>query len=294
MSWVRTPLAAPITPQYRTNRESRLPRQNSPALTESPAQRAAASQTATVPCSIFAGTSGWAYTTWKPGFYPAKLPAKGFLAHYASRLNSVEVNYTFRKLPTTAMLEDWLAATPTTFRFSFKAPQRITHFSRLVECAEPVARLCDALAPASSAGRLGLLLFQLPPNFKANADRLAEFLKLPAFAGPEAPRVAFEFRHESWFTEPVYSILRRHNAALCIAEGDELQTPDVQCACTHACYRLRRTGGYTEPELAAFARKVTALAEHREVYIYLRHEDEPTGALNAETLLRTCSEYAAA
>lgn len=271
-----------------------MPRQNSSAPTEFPAQSAAVSTPLTFPQNIYAGTSGWAYPTWKPGFYPAKLAAKSFLSHYASRLNSVEVNYTFRGLPTAAMLDGWLAATPTTFRFSFKAPQRITHFSRLVECAESVARFHDSVAPVREAGRLGPLLFQLPPNFRADAQRLAEFLKLATFGGAEAPRLAFEFRHESWFAEPIYSILREHNAALCIAEGDDLQTPDVHCASTHACYRLRRTGGYTEPELAAFARNFTALAQQREVYIYLRHEDEPTGALNAESLLRACAEIASA
>lgn len=275
-----------------------MPRQNSPESTESPAQREAVAAPVSFPPNIYAGTSGWAYPTWKPGFYPAKLAAKNFLEHYASRLNSVEVNYTFRALPTAAMLNGWLAATPATFRFSFKAPQRITHFSRLADCAEQAARFRDSLAPVAAAGRLGPLLFQLPPNFKADAARLAAFLDLPALAGPDAPKVAFEFRHESWFAEPVYTLLREHNAALCIADGDELTTPDVPCAATHACYRLRRSGGYTGPELAAFARSFTALAQSseqaREVYIYLRHEDEPTGAWNAEALLRACTEAARA
>jgi len=116
---------------------------------------------------LFAGTSGWAYPTWKPGFYPATVSQKKFLEFYASQLNSVEVNYTFRTLPTAKMLEGWLSATPEHFRFSFKAPQRITHFKRLRECEADVAQFLESLAPIQAANRLGLLLFQLPPNYKS-------------------------------------------------------------------------------------------------------------------------------
>ncbi|MCU1248783.1 MAG: hypothetical protein JWQ49_1812, partial [Edaphobacter sp.] len=140
---------------------------------------------------LYAGTSGWAYPTWKPEFYPAGTPAKRFLDFYASKLTSVEVNYTFRTLPTAKMLEGWLAATPANFRFSFKAPQRITHFKRLQECADDVAQFVSALEPVQQAGKLGLLLFQLPPNFKADAERLSSFLATPALQTPNAPVIAF-------------------------------------------------------------------------------------------------------
>jgi uncharacterized protein YecE (DUF72 family) len=234
---------------------------------------------------LYAGTSGWAYPTWKPEFYPAGTPAKRFLEFYASKLTSVEVNYTFRALPTAKMLEGWLAATPANFRFSFKAPQRITHFRRLQECADDVAQFVAALEPVRQAGKLGLLLFQLPPNFKADAARLSSFLATPAFRTPNAPVIAFEFRHESWFTDEIYAILRQHNAALCIAESDDLLTPEVHTAEGHTCYRLRRNGGYSALELDAFARRFTTLAEQRDVYVYFKHEDEPTGALNATAFL---------
>ena len=238
------------------------------------------------PTRIFAGTSGWAYPTWKPGFYPAGTSAKNFLSFYATRLNSVEVNYTFRTLPSPKLLAGWLAAVPDGFRFSFKAPQRITHFNRLRETNELVAEFVAGLAPAAQAGKLGLLLFQLPPNFKADPASLSVFLSAPALRGPDKPRVAFEFRHESWFADDVYAVLREHQAALCIAEGDELATPEVHTASTFTCFRLRRTGGYTPDELAAFAAQQTALAHAgREVYTYFRHEDEPTGALNAAAFL---------
>ena len=234
---------------------------------------------------IFAGTSGWAYPTWKPEFYPAGIPAKRFLEFYSSQLTSVEVNYTFRALPTANMLEGWLAATPAYFRFSFKAPQRITHFKRLSDCSADVAQFVSVLEPVRQAGKLGLLLFQLPPNFKADSQRLADFLSAPALTASGTTPIAFEFRHESWFTEEIFSILRAHNAALCVAESDELATPEVHTSSSYANFRLRRTGAYSAEELDAFARRFTALAQERDVYIYFKHEDEPSGALNAVSFL---------
>ena len=244
------------------------------------------------PPRLFAGTSGWAYPTWKPGFYPAGLSQKNFLAFYGSRLTSVEVNYTFRSLPTVKMLEGWLLATPANFRFSFKAPQRITHFSRLRDCAAAVQQFISAHEPVRQAGKLGVLLFQLPPNFQADPDRLSDFLHAPALAAPHGPPIAFEFRHESWFSEEIYSILRSRDAALCVAESDDLASPEVHPASTHACFRLRRNGGYTPAELGAFARRLAPLTHDRDVYVYFKHEDEPSGALNAEAFLREASAVA--
>jgi uncharacterized protein YecE (DUF72 family) len=243
------------------------------------------------PHHLFAGTSGWAYPTWKPGFYPANVPAKKFLQFYASQLNSVEVNYTFRALPTAKMLEGWLDATPSTFRFSFKAPQRITHMKRLRECEADVVQFVASLAPVT-AGRLGLLLFQLPPNFKSdeeNLNRLATFLKIPVLRNVS---IAFEFRNPSLFSEATYTILREHNAALCIAESDDLATPEVHTAATHTSFRLRRNAGYTPAEIAAFATRFTTLAKDRDVYIYFKHEEDPTGALNAADFLLQAASLA--
>ncbi|WP_158944705.1 DUF72 domain-containing protein [Granulicella sp. S190] len=234
---------------------------------------------------LYAGTSGWAYPTWKPDFYPAGTPAKNFLQFYASQLTSVEVNYTFRALPTAKILENWLAATPPGFSFSFKAPQRITHLKRLRGCDEPVAQFVATLEPVRQAGKLGLLLFQLPPNLKADAELLSSFLFLSSLQGKGAPAVAFEFRHESWFQESIYAVLREHNAALCIAESDDLLTPEVQTSASHICYRLRRNSGYSATEIDAFAKRFAALAADRDVYVYFKHEDEPTGALNATQFL---------
>ncbi len=254
---------------------------------------AAAEALAPAPHNLFAGTSGWAYPSWKPGFYPAQVPAKAFLHHYASQLTAVEVNYTFRTLPTRPQLEGWLAATPPGFRFSFKAPQRITHFSRLRDCADHLDAILAALQPARDADKLGPILFQLPPNFQADLPRLLGFLQAPALRIPAAPPIAFEFRHPSWFTEPTYDILRSANAALCIADTDTLATPDVSTA-NFRCYRLRRDGGYTQDELDTFAQRFTTLAAKSPTYVFFRHQDEPTGALNAAEMLGRAAQLESA
>lgn len=229
---------------------------------------------------VFVGTSGWAYSTWKPEFYPQKLSSKKFLEHYATQLNSVEVNYTFRQLPTESMLAGWLAASGPGFRFSFKAPQRITHILRLKGCSEAVAALSRTLTPVVAAGRMGLVLFQLPPNFKADAPRLDSFL---ADAKASGLRMAFEFRHDTWFCDEVYAVLRRHGAALCMAESDDLETPDVATA-PFACYRLRKSD-YSAAQLDAIAATLRRRSSKGEVFAYFKHEEEPTGALRAAQIL---------
>jgi len=184
------------------------------------------------------------------------------------------------------MLEGWLGATPPNFRFSFKAPQRITHFKRLMDCDEDVAQFVSVLEPVRQAGKLGILLVQLPPNFKADAERLTGFLATRALRAAGAPPIAFEFRHQSWFSDEIYAILREHNAALCIAESDDLATPEVHTAASHTSFRLRRSGGYSPAELDGFATRFAALAEQRDVYVYFKHEDDPSGALNATAFLK--------
>ncbi len=283
------PAIAPPTRRYsiarnatRLHSESSLPRALKTIA-------AAPSFIAPPPRNLFIGTSGWAYPTWKPGFYPADVPASSFLHYYATHLTSVEVNYTFRTLPTPAQLQGWLDAAPPHFHFSFKAPQRITHFQRLRESATTLAEFLAAISPAHAAAKLGPLLFQLPPNFAADPARLSDFLYLPSFTSNPHLQIAFEFRHPSWFTDATYDVLRHHNAALCIAESDDLATPDIATA-SFRCYRLRRDGGYTPAELSAFASRFTKLAATNELYIYFKHEDEPTGALNAAALLSIASK----
>lgn len=229
---------------------------------------------------VYVGCSGWAYTSWKPDFYPAKLSSKKLLEYYATQLNSVEVNYTFRSLPSRAMVENWLAQTGQDFRFSFKAPQRITHIRRLRDCEAELKAFAAAIEPVAAAGRLGLVLFQLPPNFRADAERLAGFL---SEARELQLRLAFEFRHESWFDAGIYGLLEQHQTALCVAEGDELSTPDVATA-PFACYRLRKSE-YSAAALKTIRERLAERARTGDVFAYFKHEEEPTGALRAVQVL---------
>jgi uncharacterized protein YecE (DUF72 family) len=235
--------------------------------------------------TVYAGTSGWAYASWKPGFYPPKTPAARMLEYYASQLNSVEVNFTFRQLPTEKQLRTWLDATPDGFRFSFKAPQAITHLKRLRDCGDALTALKAALLPAELAGKLGAVLFQLPPNFRAEVERLQQFLK---DAAPLEMRLAFEFRNESWFAEATYAVLRQNNAALCIAESDELQTPERRTA-DFACYRLRRSN-YSEADLQQLAGRFAKDAGQGDVYAYFMHEEAPDGPLRARAVLEALAQ----
>jgi uncharacterized protein YecE (DUF72 family) len=229
---------------------------------------------------IYVGCSGWAYPSWKPDFYPPKLSPKKLLEHYATRLNSVEVNYTFRSLPSAATVQTWLAQTGEDFRFSFKAPQRITHILRLKGCAAELGTFVQAIQPVADAGRMGLVLFQLPPNMKADSERLAAFL---ADAAAMKLRLAFEFRNASWFDAATYRLLEKHGAALCVAESDELETPDEMTA-PFACYRLRKSE-YSEKRLKEIRGLLKKRAAQGDVFAYFKHEDEPTGALRAAAVL---------
>jgi uncharacterized protein YecE (DUF72 family) len=225
---------------------------------------------------IHAGTSGWAYSAWKPAFYPAKLAAAKFLGYYASRLNSVEVNFTFRRFPTDKMLQGWLEAAPPDFQFAIKAHQKITHILRLRDAGAFTADFVASLQPLAGAGKLGPVLFQLPPFLKCDVNLLRGFLA----EWPRHLRATFEFRHASWFCEEVFSALREANVALCLAESEKLETPDVQTA-NFLYLRLRK------PEYSpqALQRRVRALAERGETFVYLKHEETPEGALLAESLL---------
>jgi uncharacterized protein YecE (DUF72 family) len=229
----------------------------------------------------FIGTSGWAYPSWKPGFYPQALPQKKFLEYYATQLNSVEVNYTFNRLPTESMLAGWLAASGAGFRFSFKAPQRITHFLRLRDCSDAITALSRALAPVVAAGRMGIVLFQLPPNFKADVPRLDSFL---IDATKHGLRMAFEFRHSTWFCDETYAVLRHHCVALCVAESDDLETPDVVTA-PFTCYRFRKSE-YSQAQLDAIENMMRQRSAEGEVFAYFKHEEQPTGAIYAVETLR--------
>lgn len=226
---------------------------------------------------IYAGTSGWAYASWKPEFYPAKLATSRFLNHYATRLNSVEVNYTFRRIPSESLLQRWADQTPAGFQFALKAPQAITHIKRLRDADSTMAYFMDSLEPLLKTEKLGPVLFQLPGNFKCDAARLREFLALL----PRWLRAAFEFRDESWFVEEVYEALRKAGATLCLAESEDLETPQVLTADFH--YLRLRKPSYSAK---AVIPRVRELARSGDLYVYLKHEDTPEGAVTAEAVLK--------
>jgi len=231
--------------------------------------------------TLYAGTSGFAYPVWKPGFYPAKLPSNQFLKHYAGRLNSVEINYTFRRLPSASTLQAWVEATPPGFVFAVKANQRITHIQRLKNAGEATALFLRMIDPLRSARRLGPILFQLPPQLKCDAALLRGYLELL----PADLRYAFEFRHPSWLAEPVYEALRERNVSLCVAESEKLEVPEVITA-DFVYYRLRKPD-YTAGDVEGFAeRSKELLATGRDLYLMFKHEETPEGALHAEMLLK--------
>jgi uncharacterized protein YecE (DUF72 family) len=231
--------------------------------------------------TLYAGTSGFAYAAWKPGFYPAKTPANQFLKHYAQRLNCVEINYTFRRLPSAATLANWVEATPAGFVFAVKANQRITHIQRLKNAEEATALFLRMIDPLRSARRLGPILFQLPPAVKCDVGLLRAYLELL----PGGLRCAFEFRHASWLNEEVYAALREKNVSLCVAESEKLEVPEVITA-DFVYFRLRKAD-YTEADVDAIgARAAELLAAGRDLYLMFKHEETPEGALHAERLLK--------
>ena len=231
--------------------------------------------------TLFVGTSGFAYPAWKPGFYPAKLPANQFLKYYAERLNCVEINYTFRRLPAAATLAAWVEAARPGFVFAVKANMRITHILRLRNAEQATEIFLKAIDPLRTSRRLGPILFQLPPQMKCDVGLLRSYLGLL----PKGMRYAFEFRHASWLVDEVYDELRRSNVSLCVAESEKLEVPEVITA-GFVYYRLRKPE-YTEEDVDALAARVRELlATGRDLYLMFKHEESPAGALNAEMLLK--------
>src|SRR5271165_3869770 len=212
---------------------------------------------------LYAGTSGFAYSTWKPRFYPAEVPSRKFLEYYAKRLNSVEINYTFRRLPAASTLESWINASPQGFLFAPKAHQRITHLLRLKNAQEFTEIFLRSIDPLRATRRLGPILFQLPPFCRCDPGLLADFLSLL----PKDLRYAFEFRHESWLVDPVYEVV----------------------TASFVYFRLRKPE-YSPEERKAIASKVAPLlAQGKDVFVFFKHEETPDGALYAEELLQRLS-----
>src|SRR5580698_7969037 len=230
---------------------------------------------------LFAGTSGWAYPSWKPAFYPAKLAQTKFLQHYSTQLNAVEVNFTFRQLLKETTAQKWIEQTPPAFRLSVKAHQVITHIKRLKNTEDFVPRFLGTIEPLARAGKLGPLLFQLPPNLKADAALLKDFLALL----PRALPASFEFRHDSWFSDSTWELLKSRGVALCVAETEERTTPNVVTA-AFVYYRFRKPNYTGEERRAMIAHIGEHMAAGRDVFAYFKHEETPEGALYAVELLR--------
>lgn len=230
---------------------------------------------------ILVGTSGYNYPEWKGSFYPADLPAAKFLPYYASRFPTVEINYTFYRMPTPKLIAGWRTQVPAEFRFTLKAPKRITHDRRL-RAADVAESLQGFITAATELGpQLAALLFQLPPNFKKDVGLLNEFLSL---LPPKTP-AAFEFRNASWLDDAVYDALRARNIALCIADSESWETPLVSTA-NYAYLRLRDEG-YGDADIAQWAQTARTLSERAsDVFVYFKHEDEGKGAAFGQQMMQ--------
>ena len=225
--------------------------------------------------AIWVGTSGYQYPEWRGSFYPEKFPTAKMLPYYAERFSTVEINYTFYRMPNAKTIAGWNAETPRGFSFALKASRRITHDARLRDVDEPLRYFLDT---ARTLGpKLGPVLFQLPPFFKKDLDRLGDAL----FLLPSGIRCVFEFRHESWFAEDVYALLRTRNAALCIADTEKGTTPLVATA-DFGYFRLRDEG-YAAQDLRKWVETVKQLgAGWKDTFIYFKHEESGIGPALAQ------------
>jgi uncharacterized protein YecE (DUF72 family) len=227
--------------------------------------------------NLYVGTSGYSYKEWKGSFYPEDLPAKEMLRYYGERFKTVEINNTFYRMPKASVLEAWAAEVPADFRFVLKASQKITHFARLKDAGDPVAYLLKVAGVLGE--RLGPLLFQLPPNLKKDAARLRDFLALL----PVDRRAAFEFRHQTWFDDEAFGLLREHKAVLCIAEAEDgVEVPFVSTA--DWGYLRLRMPDYTPADLKTWLKRVRE-SGWTDAFVFFKHEDEGMGPKLAKRFL---------
>jgi uncharacterized protein YecE (DUF72 family) len=228
--------------------------------------------------NLWVGTSGFQYPEWKGTFYPEDLPASKMLPFYAERFSTTEINYTFRRIPSPKTIENWCNLTPEKFRFALKAPQKITHFSKLRECDDTLTYFYKVVSALKE--RLGPILFQLPPFLKKDVPLLSDFVR----CFPQEMRAAFEFRHNSWFDDEVFAVLREHNIALCLAESEKLSAPVVLTA-NFGYLRLRRED-YTSNDVSRWADTVKSKdTEWSDAFVYFKHEESGIGPKLAKEML---------
>jgi uncharacterized protein YecE (DUF72 family) len=233
--------------------------------------------------NLHVGTSGYSYKEWKGSFYPEKIPAKDMLKFYSERLTTVEINATFYRLPQQSTLENWKEQVPANFRFSLKAPQRITHFKRLKEAADDARYFLDLATVLNE--QLGVVLFQLPPNMKKDLPRLEEFLA----AIPLQYRTAFEFRHPTWFGDDVLELLKQKNCALVVSDTDDMPATHVDRTADWGYLRLRRVL-YSEEHLQEWLQRV-ADQNWNETFVFFKHEDEGTGPRLAAQFIELATRH---
>jgi uncharacterized protein YecE (DUF72 family) len=216
------------------------------------------------------GTSGYNFPEWRGSFYPPKLPAAKWLEYYAQQLGTVEINYTFYRMPNAKTIAGWDAATPAEFTFVVKAPQRITHIARLVNVDDNLRFFLDTVGKLHA--KLGPVLFQLPPNFKKDIARVGDLLTQL----PPNVRAACEFRHASWWSDDVYELLRSTNTALCIADTEEGTTPVVATA--DFGYVRLRDEGYAEDELVQWVGRLREVGQGwTDAFVFFKHEEKGVG-----------------
>jgi uncharacterized protein YecE (DUF72 family) len=225
---------------------------------------------------ILVGTSGFAYKEWKGSFYPDELPAKKYLSYYAGQFRTTEINNTFYRMPTTKLCEGWRSEVPDDFSFTLKLSQRITHFKRLKNVDDEMSFFLESAAVLKE--KLGPILVQLPPNFKKDIELLEEFLAKFASKG----KLAFEFRHESWFSDDLYDLLREYRTTLGVVEKEEGEGPEAPREVTGSFVYMRlRKGDYTQDEMHDWATWIRS--QSVPVYCYLKH-DERAPALAKQLL----------
>lgn len=237
------------------------------------------------------GCSGWNYAHWRNGvFYPPRLPARSWLDFYARCFDTVEINSTFYRLPRRDAVAHWVEQSPPGFVFALKASRYLTHIKRLLDLAPGLERLYERLEPLLGSPKLGPILWQLPPTFHRDHERLAQALALL----PPGQRHCFEFRHPSWFVEETYALLREHGVALVIADRPDLNafrtlehTADWTFVRFHAG-GVREDGAYGEDELEDWASRFEDWSRRVEIYAYFNNDWEgfaPSNALRLKSLL---------